>query len=169
MRGPEIGVVRGASDGEEPGDRGRAAGGRTARGHDRGGPPGGPSDAAHPLGPLGPVTAADDPVDSALSWPRPVPLGGPTEWDDASFDDEARRRLIVEERGRIARELHTDLLHSLFEIAIVLQGTAVLVDDGPVAERIDSCVVNIDACIRRIREHVFDLSHEEVPRALSRW
>lgn len=69
----------------------------------------------------------------------------------------------VEERGRIARDLHDHVVQRLFGTGLALQATA---RDGSAAqrERLEEQVTNIDAAIGEIRTAIFALGTIERPR-----
>jgi signal transduction histidine kinase len=72
---------------------------------------------------------------------------------------EAERRMIMlEERDRIARDLHDHVIQELFSIGLGLQGVAGQLEGSPeLARRIVRRVDDIDRAIRRIRTSIFAL------------
>ena len=65
---------------------------------------------------------------------------------------------LIEERDRIARDLHDNVIQGLFATGLSLQGAAVRARDVPeVAVRIEAAVDEIDGIIRRIRTTIFEL------------
>jgi len=64
---------------------------------------------------------------------------------------------LVDERERIARDLHDDVIQRLFATGLTLQSTAVMAGDGAVAERINRAVDDLDATIRQVRAAIFHL------------
>ena len=70
---------------------------------------------------------------------------------------ELRRLEVLDERERIAKELHDGVIQSLFAVGMSLQGAAALADDQGVAARIESAVEDIDRAIRDLRNYIFGL------------
>jgi signal transduction histidine kinase len=70
---------------------------------------------------------------------------------------EAQRVAILEDRERIAKELHDGVIQSLFAVGMGLQGAALLSEDPEQAERIEGAVTEIDRVIRDLRNYIFGL------------
>lgn len=70
---------------------------------------------------------------------------------------ELRRLEVLEERERIAKELHDGVIQSLFAVGMSLQGAAALASDEDTAERISVAVEDIDRAIRDLRNYIFGL------------
>jgi signal transduction histidine kinase len=68
-----------------------------------------------------------------------------------------RRVGLMDERERIARELHDGVIQSLFAVGMGLQGTALLIGTPEQAARIDGAVVELDKVIRDLRNYIFGL------------
>lgn len=64
---------------------------------------------------------------------------------------------LLEERERIARDLHDTVIQRIFATGLALQGAARLVDRPEVAERIESAVDDLDLTVRHIRSAIFGL------------
>ena len=70
-----------------------------------------------------------------------------------------RQRLdLLEERGRIARDLHDHVIQQLFGTGLELQSIAGLTSDDAVKERIIQSVTQLDASISQIRTVIFALT-----------
>jgi signal transduction histidine kinase len=85
---------------------------------------------------------------------------------------EHRQRLaVLEDRGRIARDLHDHVIQQLFATGMGLQSIAGT-SDGPVAASITRAVADLDASISQIRTVIFALTvssddpHETVRHAI---
>jgi signal transduction histidine kinase len=77
---------------------------------------------------------------------------------DAELRDASERDQLVGERERIGRELHDGTIQSLFALGLSLQGLAELVGgSGPVRQRLEDAVMQIDTVIRDLRNYVFQL------------
>ena len=65
--------------------------------------------------------------------------------------------LLLEERDRIARDLHDNVIQGLFATGLSLQGASRLAVVPEVRRRIDAAVDELDRTIRRIRTTIFEL------------
>ena len=70
---------------------------------------------------------------------------------------EARRALVLEDRERIAKELHDGVIQALFAVGMGLQGSALLTAEPELAARIEGAVGEIDRAIRDLRNYIFGL------------
>jgi signal transduction histidine kinase len=70
---------------------------------------------------------------------------------------ELRRLGLMEERERIAKELHDGIIQSLFAVGMGLQGTALMARSPDVTVRIDKAVDELDKVIRDLRNYIFGL------------
>jgi signal transduction histidine kinase len=72
--------------------------------------------------------------------------------------DDRQRMIVLEDRGRIARDLHDHVIQQLFGTGLELQSIAGALPMGPVSDRIIQSVTNLDATISQIRTIIFALS-----------
>jgi signal transduction histidine kinase len=70
---------------------------------------------------------------------------------------DAERLTVFEDRDRIARDLHDQVIQRLYASGMKLQGTIPLIDRQPAAERVSSVVDDMDATINDIRQAIFAL------------
>jgi len=72
--------------------------------------------------------------------------------------DELRKLAVVQDRERIAREMHDGVIQSLFGLGMSLQGlaTSTALPTG-VSDRLNTVVDGIDAAIRDLRNYIFGL------------
>lgn len=74
--------------------------------------------------------------------------------------------MLLEERDRIARDLHDLVIQRLFAVGLQLQGASRLAVRAPVIERLQSAVTELDATIRDIRATIFELQFRPGERSL---
>jgi PAS domain S-box-containing protein len=106
------------------------------------------------------------PVEIGLS---PVQSGGETLviaiirdiTERREFDEELLRAradlALVDERERIARDLHDTVIQRLFAVGLSLQGALTRADPDPAAERMHQAIDDIDETIRDVRSAIFAL------------
>jgi len=70
---------------------------------------------------------------------------------------ELLRLEVLEERERIAKELHDGVIQALFAVGMGLQGAAAMAHDPEVAGRLEYAVEDIDRAIRDLRNYIFGL------------
>ncbi len=68
-----------------------------------------------------------------------------------------RRLSLMEERERIARELHDGIIQSLFAVGMGLQGTAPMAGSPAAVTRIEGAVGELDTVIQDLRNYIFAL------------
>jgi len=68
-----------------------------------------------------------------------------------------QKLVLLEDRDRIAMDLHDHVIQELFAIGLSLEATATQLDDDAVAQRLRTRVEDIDRTIRRIRTSIFEL------------
>jgi signal transduction histidine kinase len=77
--------------------------------------------------------------------------------ENARLYNEIHRLAVLEDRERIARELHDGVIQALFAVGMGLQGTALISQDEELATRIEGAVGDIDRVIRDLRNYIFGL------------
>ncbi len=75
----------------------------------------------------------------------------------AQAQRELQRLAVLEDRERIAKELHDGAIQSLFAVGMTLQATAQLSGKGEVVERIEGAVDELDRVIQDLRNYIYDL------------
>ena len=83
----------------------------------------------------------------------------------ADARQEAERHGLVDDRERIARDLHDVVVQRLFASAMSLTAVARLIDRPDVAARVERTVDDLDATIRQIRSTIFALQSSKEDRA----
>lgn len=71
--------------------------------------------------------------------------------------DDRERLALLEDRDRIARDMHDLVIQRLFATGLGLQGTVRLTNNPEVAQRLSSYVTALDDTIREIRQAIFSL------------
>jgi len=77
--------------------------------------------------------------------------------ENARLHSRLRELVLLEDRERIARDLHDTVIQRLFATGLSLQGTARLVVRPEVAERIQAAVEDLDETVKHIRTVIFGL------------
>jgi len=75
----------------------------------------------------------------------------------AEHRSDAQRLALFEDRDRIARDLHDQVIQRLFATGMSLQGTMALIGDPDVASRVEKAIDALDETIRDIRSAIFSL------------
>jgi GAF domain-containing protein len=70
---------------------------------------------------------------------------------------ELNRLAVMDERERIATELHDGVIQGLFAMGLNLQATALTVSEPAAQERIEEVVSQLDGSIRDLRNYIFGL------------
>lgn len=82
----------------------------------------------------------------------------------AAARDDRERLAVLEDRDRIARDLHDLVIQRLFATGLGLQGAVRLVDNEQLADRLTGYVAALDDTIRDIRQAIFALRAGEEKR-----
>ena len=75
----------------------------------------------------------------------------------ARAQQEVERLVVLEDRERIAKELHDGVIQALFAIGMGLEGIAMVAGDDELSARIDGAVNELDRVIRDLRNYIFGL------------
>ncbi len=70
---------------------------------------------------------------------------------------ERQELAVISDRERIARDLHDIVIQRLFATGLQLQGVAAMAGAGPLTERLDTSVADLDDTIKAIRGTIFEL------------
>ncbi|MHB8719589.1 MAG: sensor histidine kinase [Candidatus Dormibacteria bacterium] len=81
--------------------------------------------------------------------------------ENASLQERVRRLAILEDRERIARDLHDTLIQRLFATGLALQAITHLTAAPDIGDRIQQAVDDLDTTIRDIRGVIFALQAQE--------
>ena len=77
--------------------------------------------------------------------------------EHARLQQELGRLAVLEDRERIAKELHDGVIQALFAVGLGLQGSATLVRDPELQRRIGGAVEELDRVIGDLRNYIFGL------------
>jgi two-component system, NarL family, sensor histidine kinase DevS len=75
----------------------------------------------------------------------------------AEHRSDAQRLALFEDRDRIARDLHDQVIQRLFATGMSLQGSIALMGDPEVAHRVEKAIDALDETIKDIRSTIFSL------------
>jgi signal transduction histidine kinase len=70
---------------------------------------------------------------------------------------ELARLELLEERERIAKELHDGVIQALFAVGMGLEGAAMMTSDDELSARLEGAVNELDRVIRDLRNYIFGL------------
>lgn len=101
-------------------------------------------------------TAQDESLAIALAAAAAVAV------ENARLHERLQEFVVLEDRERIARDLHDRVIQQLFATGISLQATERMIDDEPIARRIGQSVDDLDNTIREIRNTIFALQHPDL-------
>lgn len=88
--------------------------------------------------------------------------------ENARLLEEIRERseelAVLDERDRIAKELHDGVIQSIYSVGLSLQGSMSLIDRDPAAskKRIDEVITELDNVVRDVRSYIFALQPKSV-------
>ena len=74
---------------------------------------------------------------------------------DARVDQQ--RMVLLEDRDRIARDLHDHVIQRLFAAGLTVESIALSLADDPRADKLETVITGIDETIRQIRTSIFQL------------
>jgi signal transduction histidine kinase len=77
--------------------------------------------------------------------------------EHARLQQELDRLAVLEDRERIAKELHDGVIQALFAVGLGLQGSAMLARDPELQRRIGGAVEELDRVIGDLRNYIFGL------------
>jgi signal transduction histidine kinase len=75
----------------------------------------------------------------------------------ARLQDQLHRLAVLEDRERIAKELHDGAIQALFAVGMNLQGSALLEGSDDLRARIENAVEELDRVIGDLRNYIFGL------------
>jgi signal transduction histidine kinase len=75
----------------------------------------------------------------------------------ARAQQEIERLAVLEDRERIAKELHDGVIQALFAVGMGLEGAAMMAEDEEVSARLEGAISELDRVIRDLRNYIFGL------------
>jgi signal transduction histidine kinase len=109
-----------------------------------------------------PFTAEDEEAVVALASQAGVAI------ENARLRAQMQRTAILEDRERIARDLHDDIVQSLFAEGLSLQAAMTESEDPRITQRLGQAIENLDRVIRDLRSYIFGLHRGDEPSLTGR-
>ena len=78
----------------------------------------------------------------------------------ARLQNRLRRVAVVEDRQRIARELHDSVIQEMFAVGLGLQGLSQLMDSPQAEATLLDAVDRLDGAVETLRSYIFELKRE---------
>jgi len=88
--------------------------------------------------------------------------------DNARLHGQMQELALLEDRERIARDLHDTVIQRLFATGMALQAASRLTDRTEIVSRIDASVDDLDDTVKHIRSTIFELSQRPAPGGVRR-
>ena len=85
---------------------------------------------------------------------------------NARLHDQVRVLSVLDDRDRIARDLHDRVIQRIFAVGMTLQGVARMPDPTQAGTRIEKAVDELDTTIAEIRSTIFELGETSLPGGL---
>ncbi len=83
----------------------------------------------------------------------------------ARLQTRLRHMAVVEDRHRIARDLHDSVIQDIFAVGLGLQSLSTRVDEPAASELLDSSIDALDRSVTTLRKYVFELRETVVASA----
>ena len=81
----------------------------------------------------------------------------------ARLQTRLRHMAVVEDRQRIARDLHDSVIQDLFAVGLGLQGLSARMNDSEIAGLLDESIDTLDTSVNRLRRYIFELRDTTQP------
>jgi signal transduction histidine kinase len=82
---------------------------------------------------------------------------------NARMQTRLRKVAVVEDRQRIARDLHDSVIQDLFAVGLGLQSIVSRLDDEQMAERVNEAIDTLDSSVAALRRYIFELKDSRPP------
>ena len=86
--------------------------------------------------------------------------------ENTRLHDRVRVLSVIDDRDRIARDLHDRVIQRVFAVGMSLQGAARLPERDQIVERVNRAVDELDATVTEIRTAIFELGESPIPGGL---
>jgi signal transduction histidine kinase len=86
--------------------------------------------------------------------------------ENTRLHERVRVLSVLDDRDRIARDLHDRVIQRVFAVGMSLQGAARLTEQDRILERVNKAVDDLDTTITEIRTAIFELGTESVAGGL---
>jgi signal transduction histidine kinase len=103
---------------------------------------------------------AEDFSDEDVAMAEALALAAGIAIENTRLHDRVRILSVLDDRNRIARDLHDRVIQRIFAIGMTLQGATRLKELDPVLERVNKAVDDLDATITEIRTAIFELDSD---------
>lgn len=81
----------------------------------------------------------------------------------ARLQTRLRHMAVVEDRHRIARDLHDSVIQDIFAVGLSLQSLSARVSEQEIRGLLDSSIDTLDRTVNTLRKYVFELREDVVP------
>jgi signal transduction histidine kinase len=88
--------------------------------------------------------------------------------ENTRLHERVRMLSVLDDRDRIARDLHDRVIQRVFAVGMALQGAARLPERAQVVERVNKAVDDLDMTVTEIRTAIFELGSAAIPGGLRR-
>jgi signal transduction histidine kinase len=110
-----------------------------------------------------PFTDIDEELAVALASAAAVAI------ENARLHEQTSALGLLEDRERIARDLHDTVIQRLFATGLALQGASRLARDPELERRLQQAIDDLDTTVRQVRSTIFELDTRRIPgRSLRR-
>jgi signal transduction histidine kinase len=86
--------------------------------------------------------------------------------ENARLHGRAQTAVVLEDRDRLARDLHDTVIQRLFAVGLSLQSMASMAEAAGMGERLVAAVHDIDETIHRIRTTIYELGSPDTKRGI---
>jgi signal transduction histidine kinase len=109
---------------------------------------------------------ADNFTEEDLAMAEALALAAGIAIENTRLNDAVRLVSVLDDRNRIATDLHDKIVQRLFAIGLGLQGATKLPDPELVLERVNKAIDDLDSTITEIRTAIFELEDGDGDRGL---